>query len=278
MQALKFSSDADEKKQLKSQCGLLMDVADRIKNAKDWTPIVQQQLKNTKHAQIGQWAATVDASERPGPAYDEATSPPSSFLQSNSPTAAPTSTHSTPGKLPVLSVSGSPQNTLDQSMNPYFDQDDLISFIDFPSKHPSQLHDNGRMAEADLLHKDNSEAHGGVKSNVDTSFETFGMVAQPLTPSSPLVQHQPSNKSNTTAAAAVAAAAQPASSMPIAPTLASRSHIHRLIEPRSTRMRSRKEEIILLKASVVNGFKCPPWEKIPGPAEFTLQDGQELFR
>jgi hypothetical protein len=68
-----------------------------------------------------------------------------------------------------------------------------------------------------------------------------------------------------------------ASTTPIPPKLASPAHIHRLTEPVSTRKRSKKEDIILLKASVVNGFKCPPWDKIPATTDFTPQDGQDLF-
>ena len=60
--------------------------------------------------------------------------------------------------------------------------------------------------------------------------------------------------------------------------LASPAHVHRLSEPISTRKRSRKEDIILLKASVVNGFKCPPWDKVPAAAEFLPEDGQDIFQ
>jgi hypothetical protein len=34
----------------------------------------------------------------------------------------------------------------------------------------------------------------------------------------------------------------------------------------------------LLKASVVNGFKCPPWDKTPAAADFLPENGQELFQ
>ena len=48
------------------------------------------------------------------------------------------------------------------------------------------------------------------------------------------------------------------------------SRMQTLPEPVSTRKRSRKEEIVLLKASIVDGFKCPPWDKPPISTEFTL--------
>jgi hypothetical protein len=61
------------------------------------------------------------------------------------------------------------------------------------------------------------------------------------------------------------------------PSVASYSHIHRLVEPASTRKKSKREDIILLKASMVNGFKCPPWDKNPLPSEFVAQQDTELF-
>lgn len=48
------------------------------------------------------------------------------------------------------------------------------------------------------------------------------------------------------------------------------SHVRTLREPLSSRKRAVKEEIILLKASLVNGIKCPPWDKIPSSDEFAL--------
>jgi calpain-7 len=66
----------------------------------------------------------------------------------------------------------------------------------------------------------------------------------------------------------------------IAPALSSTapySRIRRLAEPVSVRKRSKREDIILLKASMVNGFKCPPWDKHPPPSEFVPQQDAELF-
>ncbi|PVI07021.1 cysteine proteinase [Periconia macrospinosa] len=61
------------------------------------------------------------------------------------------------------------------------------------------------------------------------------------------------------------------------PSIAPYSHIRKLAEPVSTRKRSKKEEIILLKSSVVNGFKCPPWDKTPVPSEFAKDKSIDLF-
>jgi hypothetical protein len=43
----------------------------------------------------------------------------------------------------------------------------------------------------------------------------------------------------------------------------------RLAAPISTRERSKKEEIILLRGSLINGFKCPPWNGNPSMSELT---------
>lgn len=62
MKALKLSSDVEEKKQLKKQCGVLMDVAHRIKNSTEWTAPVKQESEVDKNVQIGQWAANIESS------------------------------------------------------------------------------------------------------------------------------------------------------------------------------------------------------------------------
>ncbi|KAK5114704.1 hypothetical protein LTR62_002278 [Meristemomyces frigidus] len=50
-----------------------------------------------------------------------------------------------------------------------------------------------------------------------------------------------------------------------------------LKEPHSTRTLSRAEQILLLKAGYLNGFKFPPWVTPPAPDEFELKDGEDLF-
>lgn len=59
-------------------------------------------------------------------------------------------------------------------------------------------------------------------------------------------------------------------------SVAPRSYVRRLVEPISSRKRTTKEEIILLKASNVNGVKCPPWIQTPLSSEFKAT-GTELF-
>ncbi|KAK4556404.1 cysteine protease [Recurvomyces mirabilis] len=50
-----------------------------------------------------------------------------------------------------------------------------------------------------------------------------------------------------------------------------------LRQPESTRVVPRAEQILLLKAGYLNGFKFPPWSTPPAPNEFELKDGQGLF-
>nr|POE48731.1 calpain-like protease palb/rim13 [Quercus suber] len=47
--------------------------------------------------------------------------------------------------------------------------------------------------------------------------------------------------------------------------------------PRSTRTLSKAEQIIILKAGFLNGFKFPSWTTAPALTEFELRDGEGLF-
>lgn len=50
-----------------------------------------------------------------------------------------------------------------------------------------------------------------------------------------------------------------------------------LREPLSTRQLPKSEQILLLKASYLNGFKFPPWTSSPAPSEFELAPNSALF-
>lgn len=56
------------------------------------------------------------------------------------------------------------------------------------------------------------------------------------------------------------------------------TRVRRLREPTSTRKRTTQESIILLKASIVNEFKFPPWNKDPPVDDFASTAGTERFR
>jgi hypothetical protein len=62
------------------------------------------------------------------------------------------------------------------------------------------------------------------------------------------------------------------------PKLDTPKKVAQLKVPVSTRRRTRKEEIILLKSSAVHGFKFPPWEDNPPSTEFEQRGATERFR
>ncbi|THW00260.1 cysteine proteinase [Aureobasidium pullulans] len=53
--------------------------------------------------------------------------------------------------------------------------------------------------------------------------------------------------------------------------------VAKLVEPKSSRPLPTSEQILLLKASQLNGFKFPPWTSFPKDNDFQLQVGQEPF-
>ena len=48
-------------------------------------------------------------------------------------------------------------------------------------------------------------------------------------------------------------------------------------EPTSSRVLPRSEQILVLRASILNGAKYPPWTKEPTPDDFALKDGDDLY-
>ena len=261
MKALKLSSSSDEKRQLKSQCGVLMDVADRIKKSTNWTPLSKEQPESTKSAQIGQWAANVSALTSSASAYKETASPGTPTTYSVSQSVVPGTTGSTAGNSQLSYVSSPSRPPLNTSLCGDDCQQSSGLLIDLSDDQPIPSYNSW---EANTQFKESDHSRDVLLS----SFEAKARGPSPLTQSS----SEPRLPQTSTGATS-----NSASATPIPPKLASPAHIHRLTEPVSTRKRSKKEDIILLKASVVNGFKCPPWDKNPATADFTPQNGQELF-
>lgn len=205
MKALKLSSNLDERKQLKAQCGDMMNIADRIKKSTEWTPWAEQQPTSNKAERIDHWAAEVAVSANSVTPVEDVTPQKSSSRHGLS---------STPATIEGVRVTS-----------------------------------------------DSSKATVSHGAGMKVSFE--GGLKAPLVPALP-ASHPQQNlpKAEVTA---------------LSPSIASYSHIHRLVEPVSSRKRSKREDIILLKASMVNGFKCPPWKENPTAAEFAPQDGVEPF-
>jgi hypothetical protein len=53
--------------------------------------------------------------------------------------------------------------------------------------------------------------------------------------------------------------------------------VRALKEPQSQRKLPTSEQVLLLRAGYLNGFKFPPWTTPPAPSEFELREGEELF-
>jgi calpain-7 len=266
MKAVKLSSSSDEKRQLKSQCGVLMDVADRIKKSTNWAPLSKEQPQSTKSAQIGQWAADVSALTRSASAHKETASSSTPTTYSDSQSVVPVTTGSTAGNLQLSYISSPSRASFDLPSLYSLCRDDCQQnsglLIDLSDDQPNPSY---KSWEANTQFKESSDHNRDI---LLLPFEAKTREPSPLTQSS----SKPRLPQTSTGATS-----NSASATPIPPKVASRAHIHRLTEPVSTRKRSKKEDIILLKASVVNGFKCPPWDKNPATTDFTPQDGQALF-
>jgi calpain-7 len=247
MKALKLSSEPDEKKQLKAQCSEFMDIADRIKNAKDWAALIRQlpegtksePPKRTKHEQIGKWAAEVAGSTNPTNKFEDTASQSSYSLHGLSSKVTPVNTDTT---------SGTSLGSRDVSLA-------IRSTGVSKSAHnqPTGLSENRLPPPYDSTSMSPAGGRRGDNLQTEHQRETSTVASSEMAP-------KPSSRRPTPATA-----------------ISSGPHVHRLREPISTRKRSTKEEIILLKASRVNGLKCPPWNPNTTSAEFERQQGEALF-
>ncbi|RAR07644.1 cysteine proteinase [Stemphylium lycopersici] len=252
LKALKLSSSSDEKKQIKAQCAEIMNVADRIKKTEKWTPAAKPQPASSRNEQIGQWAAQVAVAADPSGALEEATTQSSSSRYNPSSTLAPNDNiQATPGK--SSSSSSSSVSRFVRRATTFSTRSSVkeaahkspILLIDLSDDAPSVDRTN---AVADTSHEDSPNTKTGNTSHAED-------VSDRDVKSSPqLLLSKPSK-------------------LALSPATAPHSQIHRLREPVSTRKLPARESIILLKASTVNGFKFPPWDKNPSADEFALRDG-----
>jgi calpain-7 len=267
MKAMKLSSDPDEKKRLKSQCAEFLDMAERIKRTGEWASLVNPSTVNpstvnpsivnpsivnpstkNKHEQIGQWVADVAVSADPTHMFRDTASQ-SSASHERGAITVPLTTQASPNvsvppvSLPIRSADANePAHVYSQSLNT------------LPENRLPQSHDSISMAPTGGQHS------GGLQTGQRATDTVASSTAGQSTPAFSLYRSSSATK--------VAVSSL---------STASNSRIHRLREPISTRKRSKKEEIILLKASRINGFKCPPWDKEPASTEFVVQQGEELF-
>jgi calpain-7 len=258
MKAMKLSSDPDEKKRLKSQCAEFLDMAERIKRTGEWASMVKPSTanpstvnpstENDKHEEIGQWVADVAVSADPTHTFSDAASQ-SSASHDRGAIAVPLTTQASPNvsfppvSLPIRSADmNEPAHVYSQSPN------------NLPENRLPQSYDGISMVPTDGQHS------GGLQTGQRATDTVGSSTARQSAPA--LASHRSSSATKVAVSSL---------------STASNSRIHRLREPISTRKRSKKEQIILLKASRINGFKCPPWEKDPGSTEFVVQQGEELF-
>jgi calpain-7 len=262
MKAMKLSSDPDDKRRLKSQCAEFLDMAERIKRTGEWASLVNLSIvnpstvnsstvnsstgslstENDKHDQIGQWVADVAVSADLTHTFRETASQ-SSASHDRGAIAVPLTTQASANvSVPPVSLPIRGANVNVQSPN------------NLPENRLPQS--NGIIPMAPT----GSQHNGGFQSGQPATDTVTSPTTGQSTPA--LASHRSSSATKVAASSL---------------STASNSRIHRLREPLSTRKRSKKEQIILLKASRINGFKCPPWDKDPASTEFVVQQGEELF-
>jgi calpain-7 len=263
MSAMKLSSDPNEKKQLKQQCSDIMTTAGIIKNDANWKPLVNAQARTPQKLDINQWAAEVVSSQSTTTGFgDNASQSSLSHHGLSSITAPVENTCGLSGKTSVSSLSMRGRSRLEQELE--LDRKatcDSVMLIDLSDDHFSSLSDFTSNALTDARNEDRPQAKRSPK--MDTQTFSSATVGTFLTPAAPA----PHLRTKVTREGAASAS----------PSMASYSQIHRLAEPVTARKRSTREDIILLKASMVNGFKCPPWDKNPSPSEFMAQEDTEFF-
>ena len=259
MKALKLSSNPEEKTRLKTQCGDMMNIADRIKKSAEWTPLLEKQTAIDNNDQNDTWTADVAVSANAIASYENLRSRSSSSRNDlSSDTVLVENIHTTLGKssFPSLLVLGQSDvetkllerdvHNMPPSLIDISDNKDLSSLDHIPSATANATLEDSQKDKARADANSSTPADRGVCASTDLR---------------PLAQ-QKTRK--------VEGASQ-------LPSTASYSNIRKLSEPVSSRQRSTKEDIILLKASMVYGSKCPPWTEDPLATDFALQEGAELF-
>ncbi|KAL5116824.1 cysteine protease [Pleosporales sp. CAS-2024a] len=267
MKALKLSANSNERKLLKAQCSDAMNTASRIKSDDNWTPAAKSHPVSSGKLDINQWAANVDSASSTSTGLGNSTS------QSSASHHAHSSANEPIDKLSTTSGDAGNISTSLSSVTVRSKQTHALTHIlprsqtdghnhltdllvdDFLS--PNQV-DSG--ASTDTRYEDRPPTKHDRAADAPSSSEvalSSSPVPTPALPPSASVHNE------------VSASASP--------SMAPYSSIRRLVEPASTRKRSKREDIILLKASIVNGFKCPPWDNNPPSEEFVLGQSEGLY-
>jgi hypothetical protein len=256
VKAIKLSSSVEQKKELKAKCGLIMDTADRIKKSENWTPLAPPVRQGFKQGQDEQWAANLFPGSPPH--HVSSAQSTSSMIADLSLNPAGTGdTRATSCKSQKLS-----STSLQASKNTHHSAD----FREPTSVVPNTLVDlsNRRLNTnpSSPFDEEQPKADLQVNENVKNGLS----IAQSLNATSKIDQLSASPPMH------IQRDEQHRSS-----PIASQSRVRKLAAPVSTRKLTKKEQILLLRASVVNGFKCPPWDADPASSEFALGEGAYMF-
>lgn len=290
MKAMKLATGAEEKAQLKSQCRSIMDVADRIKNTANWTPLATKVLppmpkpkpktiSNSKNDEIGKWAADVAKSSPPISNVEvppiPAVSNPAVRKTSNGLDLFPSS--SVPRRVPGNVV---PPNNFREASGDGITAAKSPAVEDRASQHDtveplidfSTSQDTSRPATEVFR----PALRGGAQLPATENTSQDPTIVKPKP--TPVINFKSNNVEITQPNETPnGVQSSPVPRPPPEPAPASATHIHRLKEPISTRKRTKREDIVLLRASMVNGFKFPPWDKNPSAAEFVPEEGSAWF-
>lgn len=282
MKALKIATDGNEKSELRSGCKYLLDEAERIKASQQWSSssnIASHQLEATlppsTFPNIDLWANGVTASTLdPNPSVGRNT---------NSADHATTSEFS----LHDLSIANS------QALSFQPRNGENISNVTPPARLPAQdIANHSFKLQNPLTSTSNTSAFDsllGVHTSKSKSKQAANAAQWPILVRSESDSAQLSHvKEDFEPTNATLPKPQPSAlaqlceikSSPSTPTTSSNeltARIRKLTEPVSVRVLSQKEEILLLRASKLNGFAFPPWRAPPDSAEFALVDGAEAF-
>jgi calpain-7 len=265
MKALKLSSDPNEKKLLKAQCSDIMTTAGRIKSDTNWKPTAESLSLRPGKVDISQWAAEVVSAQSTSAGLEDITSQSSLSRHGLSSTTAPVDNVSIPsGKTSPSSILVTGPSSYTQQFSSFESEtrrEPHVLFINLSDDQFSSPSTFGPSAPTDARHEDRPQPKPNSAADIH---EASSAALSTLSLQSPSVPHLDSRAQHEVPTSAT-------------PSMAPYSHIHRLVEPASSRKRSKREDIILLKASMVNGFKCPPWDKTPLPNEFVTLKDTELF-
>ncbi|KAF2105952.1 hypothetical protein BDV96DRAFT_508599 [Lophiotrema nucula] len=263
MQATKLSHDPQEVKDLKAQCSAIITAATNIKSSQNWKPAPPLSLVHDKgkNADIDRWAADVAKSVEPTTTHEFPRSVRSKSPSHNAGLLVSTMKTTTPAmngqvSAPITKGNSSPALSAYENAQ-YVVGSQGVRKVDGHSGnggfggHGGVGERGGLGGLGDLGGLDDFSEGGVELGNTDDQhFSRPGTDIQGNPAKASSASNALHGKSETT--------------------------VRRLKEPVSTREMAKKEQIILLRASVVNGFKFKPWDKPPTSEEFALE-GDGLF-